>query len=120
GADAAARRQDALRALGVDIQVVGVDASGRLDLREVLAALAARGITRVLVEGGAELAASLLREHLVDRLAWFRGPMLIGGDGHAAIGALGVDAIADALALQPAGGALLACVRLERYIIEAG
>ena len=100
--------------------MAGTDDSGRLDLREVLAALAARGITRVLVEGGAELAASLLRQHLVDRLAWFRGPLLIGGDGHAAIGALGIDAIADALAAEPAGGALLAQGGLERYIIEAG
>jgi diaminohydroxyphosphoribosylaminopyrimidine deaminase / 5-amino-6-(5-phosphoribosylamino)uracil reductase len=120
GADAPERRRDALRALGVDVQVVGTDDSGRLDLREVLAALAARGITRVLVEGGAELAASLLRQRLVDRLAWFRGPMLIGGDGHAAIGALGVEAIVDALAAEPAGAALLARDRLERYIIEAG
>ena len=46
--------------------------------------------------------------------------MLIGGDGHAAIGALGIDAIADALAAEPAGGALLAQGGLERYIIEAG
>jgi diaminohydroxyphosphoribosylaminopyrimidine deaminase / 5-amino-6-(5-phosphoribosylamino)uracil reductase len=120
GADAPKRQRDALRALGVDVQVAGTDDSGRLDLREVLAALAARGITRVLVEGGAELAAGLLRRHLVDRLAWFQGPMLIGGDGHAAIGALGIDAIADALAVEPAGGALLARDRLERYIIEAG
>jgi diaminohydroxyphosphoribosylaminopyrimidine deaminase / 5-amino-6-(5-phosphoribosylamino)uracil reductase len=120
GADAPERRRDALRALGVDVQMVATDDSGRLDLREVLAALAARGITRVLVEGGAELATSLLRAHLVDRLAWFRGAVLIGGDGQAAIGALGVDAVADALAVEPTGGALLARDRLERYIIEAG
>ena len=46
--------------------------------------------------------------------------MLIGGDGHAAIGALGVDAIIDALTVEPAGGALLAQGGLERYKIEAG
>jgi diaminohydroxyphosphoribosylaminopyrimidine deaminase / 5-amino-6-(5-phosphoribosylamino)uracil reductase len=120
GADAPARRQEALRRLGVDVQPVGADGNGRLDVRAVLAALAARGITRVLVEGGAALATSLLRARLVDRLAWFRGAMLIGGDGRAAIDALGVDAIADALAPEPAGGALLARDRLERYIIEAG
>jgi diaminohydroxyphosphoribosylaminopyrimidine deaminase / 5-amino-6-(5-phosphoribosylamino)uracil reductase len=120
GADAPERGRKALRALGVDILPVGTDASGQLDLREILAVLAARGITRVLVEGGAALAASLLRQRLVDRLAWFRGPMLIGGDGHAAIGALGVDAIIDALTVEPAGGALLAQGGLERYKIEAG
>jgi diaminohydroxyphosphoribosylaminopyrimidine deaminase / 5-amino-6-(5-phosphoribosylamino)uracil reductase len=119
-ADAPERGRNALRALGVDILPVGTDASGQLALPEVLAALAARGITRVLVEGGAALATSLLRQRLVDRLAWFRGPLLIGGDGHAAIGALGVDAIIDALTVQPAGGALLAQGGLERYKIEAG
>ena len=120
GAAAPKRQRDALAALGVDVQVAGTDEGGRLDLREVLAALAARGITRVLVEGGAELAAGLLRAHLVDRLAWFRGPVLLGGDGRAAIDALGIDAIAEALTAEPAGGALLARDRLERYIIEAG
>jgi diaminohydroxyphosphoribosylaminopyrimidine deaminase/5-amino-6-(5-phosphoribosylamino)uracil reductase len=120
GGDASARRRDALRMLGVDVQTVGTDDSGRLDLREVLAALGARGITRLLVEGGAELATSLLRARLVDRLAWFRGPVLIGGDGQAAIGALGVEAIIDALAAEPAGGGSLAQGGLERYIIGAG
>jgi diaminohydroxyphosphoribosylaminopyrimidine deaminase/5-amino-6-(5-phosphoribosylamino)uracil reductase len=118
-ADVPARRRDALRELGVDVQTVGADAGG-LDLREVLAALAARGITRLLVEGGAAVAASLLRRRLVDRLAWFRGPVLIGGDGRAAIDTLGVDAIAEALTAAPAGSARLASDLLERYIIEAG
>ncbi len=120
GAGASARRQEALRELGVEILAVGADASGRLDLREVLAALASRGITRVLAEGGAELATGLLRARLVDRLSWFRAPMLIGGDGRAAIGNLGIDAIADALALGPVSSTLLARDRLERYIIEPG
>jgi diaminohydroxyphosphoribosylaminopyrimidine deaminase/5-amino-6-(5-phosphoribosylamino)uracil reductase len=120
GSGAPPRRQEILRALGVDVQAVGIDATGRLDLGEVLAALASRGITRVLAEGGAELATSLLRARLVDRLAWFRAPVLIGGDGRAAIGDLGIDAIADALAPGPAGSTLLARDRLERYIIEPG
>jgi diaminohydroxyphosphoribosylaminopyrimidine deaminase/5-amino-6-(5-phosphoribosylamino)uracil reductase len=118
--DAAARKLAGLRDQGVEVLTVGLDEDGRLDLREVLAALAARGITRVLVEGGAELAASLLRRRLVDRLAWFRAPILIGDDGRPAIGALGVDALADALALEPADGALLAPDRLDRYIIGDG
>jgi diaminohydroxyphosphoribosylaminopyrimidine deaminase/5-amino-6-(5-phosphoribosylamino)uracil reductase len=118
--DAPARRLAALRECGIDILHVGVDQAGRLDLRQVLAALAGRGITRVLVEGGAELAGALLRAHLVDRLAWFQAPMVIGGDGRAALGALGVDRLAEALALEPAGSALLARDRLHRYIIKAG
>ena len=119
-AEVPGRRRDALRSLGVEVQEMPVAENHQLDLHEVLAALAARGITRVLVEGGAALATSLLRAGLVDRLAWFRGPLLIGGDGRAALGALGVETIADALTARPAGGALLAQDVLERYMIEAG
>jgi len=35
----------------------------------------------VLVEGGAQLAAALLRAALVDRIAWFHAPAVMGGDG---------------------------------------
>lgn len=60
----------------------------------VLEALAADGITRVMVEAGGRLAASFLGAGLVDRLLWFRAPMVIGGDGLPAIAALGLDRLA--------------------------
>ena len=119
-ADAAPRKLAALRERGVDVIHVAVDKDGRLDLRQVLATLAARGITRVLAEGGAELAAALLRGRLVDRLAWLQAPMVIGGDGRAAISALGVETLAEALVLDSAVSALLARDRLQSYIIKAG
>ncbi|HKS88284.1 MAG TPA: dihydrofolate reductase family protein, partial [Stellaceae bacterium] len=53
-------------------------------------------LTRLLVEGGGGLAAALLRQGLVDRLAWFHAPLLLGGDGIAAVAALGLDRLADA------------------------
>ena len=52
--------------------------------------LGRRGLTRVLVEGGAHFAAALLRQNLVDRLAWFRAPMP-GGDALPAAVSFGVD-----------------------------
>lgn len=58
--------------------------------RAMLEAMAARGITRVLIEGGAALAASFLRAGLVDRLAIFRAGIAIGGDGLPALAALDV------------------------------
>jgi len=61
-----------------------------LDLRALLGALAQRGITRVMTEGGAGLAAALLRADLVDRIAWFHAPAIMGGDGLAAVQALPV------------------------------
>jgi diaminohydroxyphosphoribosylaminopyrimidine deaminase/5-amino-6-(5-phosphoribosylamino)uracil reductase len=50
----------------------------------------------VLVEGGAVLAASLLRAGLVDRLAWFRAGRIIGGDGIPAVAPFGLETLADA------------------------
>ena len=93
-ADAA--RRAALLAAGVTLIDVDPDSEGRIDLVAALAALGERGVTRLLIEGGARLAAALLRARLVDRLAWFHAPLLIGGDGTPAVAALGLDRLADA------------------------
>ena len=68
--------------------------AGGIDLPQALRALGTRGLTRILVEGGASLAASLLRADLVDRIVWFHAPGVIGADGRAALSGLGVDALA--------------------------
>ena len=83
-------------ALGAEPIRVSEDDTGRVPIAEVLAALAGRGITRLLVEGGSRLAAVLLGAGLVDRLAWFRAPLVLGGDGLAAADALGLARLADA------------------------
>jgi len=53
--------------------------SGRVDLRELLARLAARGIERLLVEGGGELNWGFVRDDLVDELYVTIAPALLGG-----------------------------------------
>jgi diaminohydroxyphosphoribosylaminopyrimidine deaminase/5-amino-6-(5-phosphoribosylamino)uracil reductase len=73
---------------------------GRLDLRAALRELARRGLTEVLVEGGGELAASLIREDLVDELHWFAAPRLLGADARPAVGPLGLRALRAAPALR--------------------
>ncbi len=62
----------------------------------VLAALARRGVTRVMIEGGAEVAATFLKADLVDRIRWFRAPKVIGGDGRAAVSGWGLAHLIDA------------------------
>lgn len=52
-----------------------------LDLNAVLNALAERGITRLMVEGGARVASSFLSAGLVDEIWLLRGPNNIGMDG---------------------------------------
>ena len=84
-------RHGAWREAGVEVIEVPAEGDGRPLLAAALEALAARGLTRVLVEGGGRLAASLLGADLVDRIEWFRAPGAIGGDGVPALAALGVD-----------------------------
>jgi diaminohydroxyphosphoribosylaminopyrimidine deaminase/5-amino-6-(5-phosphoribosylamino)uracil reductase len=81
-------------AAGVAVQTVPAAPEGGLDLRALLAALAQRGVTRVLAEGGAGIAAALLRAGLVDRLAWFHAPGVIGAEGLPAAEGLRLAALA--------------------------
>jgi diaminohydroxyphosphoribosylaminopyrimidine deaminase/5-amino-6-(5-phosphoribosylamino)uracil reductase len=60
------------------------------DPASVLGLLGRAGITRVLIEGGAMVATSFLSAGLVDRIAWFRAPIVIGNDGWPGAGPLGI------------------------------
>jgi diaminohydroxyphosphoribosylaminopyrimidine deaminase/5-amino-6-(5-phosphoribosylamino)uracil reductase len=68
-----------LRMAGADVLTVAA-VGGRVDLRALLKILAARGVHRVLCEGGPTLSAALLAEGLVNRVACFIAPTLMGGD----------------------------------------
>jgi diaminohydroxyphosphoribosylaminopyrimidine deaminase/5-amino-6-(5-phosphoribosylamino)uracil reductase len=72
---------------------------GRVDLEDLLSRLGKRGVTTLLVEGGAEVSRSLLERGLVDRLALFLAPKLAGG-GLSWLPGKGPGRMADALALQ--------------------
>ena len=67
-ADAAEARGEAYRGAGAELIIVAPDSAGHPDAGAALEALGARGITRLLVEGGAHVAAALLGAGLVDRL----------------------------------------------------
>lgn len=69
---------------------------GQLDPGGLLDALGAEGITRVFCEGGGALAASFLQADLVDDLIGFTAGVALGAEGQPAIGAMGVDVLADA------------------------
>lgn len=62
----------------------------------VMAELGRRGLTRVFCEGGGELAASLLRAGLVDRLVGYTAGMALGADGRPSVAGLGLAHLADA------------------------
>lgn len=70
--------------------------AGRLDLEQAFRLMAGEGLTRIFCEGGGTLAAGLIRAGLVDRLALISAGALIGADGRAALGEMGLAALADA------------------------
>ena len=80
---------------GAGAQVIRVapTAAAGLDPSAVLRALAERGITRLMVEGGARVASSFVAADLVDEIWLLRGPEAIGAEGVAALDALPLGAI---------------------------
>jgi diaminohydroxyphosphoribosylaminopyrimidine deaminase/5-amino-6-(5-phosphoribosylamino)uracil reductase len=79
--EASEERSLVLRECGIAIIRCPPSPEGRVDLEYGLRALGERGIVRVLVEGGAELAGSLLAARLADRLHAFVAPLLLGPRG---------------------------------------
>lgn len=71
-----AARREALQAAGVEVLSCAPD---RLD--QLLPALASRGISSLLVEGGARVARSFLDAGFVDRILLFKGPDDVGDGG---------------------------------------
>jgi diaminohydroxyphosphoribosylaminopyrimidine deaminase/5-amino-6-(5-phosphoribosylamino)uracil reductase len=73
------------------------DGREQVDLEALLRALAARGIQSVLCEGGATLAGALLDAGLVDEIAWFVTPKLVGDrEAPGAVAGAGVTLMAQA------------------------
>jgi len=85
---AAAAGGGELEVCGVQVVRVAKDAAGHPKLADVLADLGGRGITRLLVEGGAAVHAGFLNSGLADRLEVFNAPMILGGSGVSAVDAL--------------------------------
>jgi diaminohydroxyphosphoribosylaminopyrimidine deaminase / 5-amino-6-(5-phosphoribosylamino)uracil reductase len=82
------------------IRLAPAKTSPWLDPLAVLHALAEKGITRLLVEGGARVASSFVAAGLVDEVWLLRGPDPIGADGIAALDALPLSAITQSPALK--------------------
>lgn len=95
------------------VETIVVDGGERPDPAAALAALGARGINRLLVEGGGRTVAALLAADLVDRIVWYRAPVVLGGDGVPAVSGFGVRRLDEA-----ANFVRLAARRLGRDTVE--
>ncbi len=105
---------EALEGAGVQVERVETP-HNRLRLDQVFVRLSARGVQSVLVEGGGQVAASFVKAEAVDRVEWFRAPILLGGDGRAAIGPLEVEAPDGAPRFQRIAVSELGADLWERY-----
>ena len=115
-AGAAATRARALESAGAEVVLLPAR-DGRIDPGRVLGELARREIQSLLVEGGAEVHAAFIAAGLVDRVAFFYAPCLVGGGVPIATGA-GLP-LARALRLGPlsaraVGPDLLVCADVLR------
>lgn len=76
---------------GASVILVGTARYGRLDLGEVLVALAGRGLTTIIAEGGPTLAAGLVAARLVDEVLLVRSDLTVGAGGIPALPGRGLD-----------------------------
>jgi len=88
----------------------------RVNVHEFLRRAEAEGIRTLLLEGGSHLAASFVREGLVHELAWFRAPILIGGEGLSAVGALGLTDLKAATRWRPVATERIGDDVLDTYV----
>jgi diaminohydroxyphosphoribosylaminopyrimidine deaminase/5-amino-6-(5-phosphoribosylamino)uracil reductase len=95
GTDADASLQLTWRDLGAVLLPCPLDGV-HLSAKGVLETLGKQGLTRVFCEGGGALAASLLAADLVDELITFSAGVVIGAEGHPAIGAMGLARLGEA------------------------
>ena len=107
--------RDGWSATGATLIEVPATQDGHTDLHAALSALAKRGLTRILSEGGATLAAGLIHAGLVDDLALFTAGALIGADGTPALGPLHLTALKDAPRLRLTGTETLGPDTLSRW-----
>ncbi len=95
-------RADALEACGADV-VRLPSVKKRPCLQALGKHLAERGITSVLVEGGAGVHSSFLASGLCDELRLYIAPLVIGGYGKSWLGGKGISSLADATHLRWTG-----------------
>ncbi len=98
---------EALEREGVQVIVVE-NSRRRVSLERLMEVLGKRGILSVMIEGGAEINASALREGIADKVLVFLAPILIGGKSTStAVGGDGIESLTQALRLG--------AVQIERF-----
>jgi len=118
GESAPAKRTARLAEAGVVVIPAPVDGSGHIELRRVVMLLGERGLTTVLVEGGAKVARAFVDADLVDEAVLFRSQQIIGADGVPALDGLHAGLLMErpykVIDQQPVGDDLKVHIRRQR------
>lgn len=69
------------------------EGSTSISLPAMMESATRAGVTSMMIEGGGQLAAAFMRANLVDRIEWFRAPLVLGGDGRPCLGNLGLETL---------------------------
>jgi diaminohydroxyphosphoribosylaminopyrimidine deaminase/5-amino-6-(5-phosphoribosylamino)uracil reductase len=115
GPEALDERKAALVDAGVKVLEVG-DGEGGLDIEDAFTQLAKDGITRILVEGGAQIASSLVAADLLDEVVLFRAPVVVGADGVRALGGYALSAIERSPRFRQIEAAAVGEDQMRRYL----
>jgi diaminohydroxyphosphoribosylaminopyrimidine deaminase/5-amino-6-(5-phosphoribosylamino)uracil reductase len=114
GTDAPAPPEEVLRAKGVEVIRTAVT-NGRPNVHAVLKELAARGITRLMVEGGPMAAAAFVSAGLVDAAVLFHSRMNIGPEGVDALEGLPLETLTRSKRLKCVGTEQVGTDRIEFF-----
>jgi diaminohydroxyphosphoribosylaminopyrimidine deaminase/5-amino-6-(5-phosphoribosylamino)uracil reductase len=87
---------EAIQRQGKEVLVVQTKANGQVDLKALMKILADRSIASILVEGGAEVVTSLLKEGLANRMVIITASLILG-KGMEGIGDLGITDLGSAI-----------------------
>src|SRR3989338_373685 len=104
----------ALNAKGAEVLLLPAK-DGMVDLMALIKELAKREITSIMIEGGSSLAASAIKGAIVDKVAIFVAPKILGKEGLPTVGNLGIKRIKNAIRLSG-----LECQKLGEDILLEG
>ncbi len=104
---------------GIQYWMLPAVEGGGISIPELLEMASGAGVKSILVEGGGQLAAAFMRLGLVDRIEWFRAPIVLGGDGIPAIGPTGLAKLADAPKFERTSVVTLGRDLHESYALRA-
>lgn len=88
-----------LTQMGIEVLMVDEDGEGKANLRDLLQKLGQMNISSILVEGGATLITSFIRQELADKFVVILAPRIMG-KGIDAVGDLGISDVDRALKLS--------------------